>query len=186
MAVTSSDQRDYAQCFCTKQNGCKADLDAHSENKGQCVIKKKKETQQHLSQSMCTCITVDIVDHSSLDLFAPTNIHRRTTTKVSVTEGSKTAAITTKQNHMWTKASVSATQEESMWSNWIYTLPPRGRERRVLNWAFCTLSIELEIETAKSKQCEKMMWRPFWLSRRSWKWPKAAVWPAVSHTQRWQ
>lgn len=60
---------------------------------------------------------------------------------------------------MWTKASVSATQEESMWSNWIYTLPPRGRERRGLNWAFCTMSIELEIETAKSKQCENMMWK---------------------------
>lgn len=73
-------------------------------NKGHRVI-QKKETQQHWSRSMRTCIAVYIVYHFSLDLFAPTN----TTTKVSeslVTERSRTAAITTKHNHMWTKASV--------------------------------------------------------------------------------
>lgn len=103
---------------------------------------------------MCTCVTVNIV--------APKAHPRAQTTKVLagiVTEGSRTAGITAKRNHMWTKVSVCEAREESMWSDWIYALPPRGREQQGLNWAFCTLSIELEIETAKSKRCEKMMWK---------------------------
>lgn len=64
---------------------------------------------------MCTCVTVDTVRHSSLDPIAPTDIHGPTTTKVSagiVTEGSRTAAITAKRNHMWTKVSVCASGRE--------------------------------------------------------------------------
>lgn len=115
MAVTSSDQRDYTQCCCIKLNGCKEELDAHSQDLEASVpLKKKNETPQNLSP-MCTCVTVDTVRHSSLDPIAPTDIHGPTTTKVSagiVTEGSRTAAITAKRNHMWTKVSVCASGRE--------------------------------------------------------------------------
>lgn len=157
--------------------------------RGECAIKKKNETPQNLSPSMCTCVTVDIVRHSSLDPIAPTDIHGPTTTKVSagiVTEGSRTAAITAKRNHMWTKVNCVRDRKRACGPTEFTPRPPRGREQHGLNWAFCTLSIELEIETAKSKRCEKMMWKAFRLGRSSWIWPKAAVWPAVSHMQRWQ
>lgn len=181
MAVTFSDHRDYTQCFCTKQNEEQRRPGRTLRNFiGQCVIKKRKETHQHLSHSMRTCIAGHIVYRSSLDLFAPTN----TTTRVSeslVAEGSRTAAIPTKQNHMWTKVSACCdTGREHVVQVNLHpaTKRPRatGFKLGLLHVAHWTWNWNCEIQAVWEND----------VSRSSWKWPKAAVWPAVSHTQRWQ
>lgn len=83
--------------------------------RGECAIKKEKwNTAEFESFYVHLCHS----RHSASFFTWPdsTNGHPRpTTTKVSagiVTEGSRTAAITAKRNHMWTKVSVCATGRE--------------------------------------------------------------------------